>query len=74
LYRALEGCLTGLPERQRQAVSLRLLDGMAPEELCSALGISQSNLWVLLHRGRLRLWACLDSRGLAPPRSEAPEP
>jgi RNA polymerase sigma-70 factor (ECF subfamily) len=30
------------------------------EEICQDLGLSSSNLWVLLYRARLRLRECLD--------------
>ena len=53
-------CLEGLPERQARAFSLCELEGMESTELCKVLGVSPSNLWVLLHRARLRLQACLE--------------
>jgi RNA polymerase sigma-70 factor (ECF subfamily) len=49
-------------------LSLRLLDGATAEELREALGVTDSNLWVMLHRARLRLWECLDGKGLVPGR------
>ena len=44
-----------LPDRQRQVVTLRDIDGMTSEEVCSVLDISEANQRVLLHRGRSRL-------------------
>jgi RNA polymerase sigma-70 factor, ECF subfamily len=44
-----------LPERQRQAVLLRDVEGLTPAEACAVLAISETNLRVLLHRGRSRL-------------------
>jgi RNA polymerase sigma-70 factor, ECF subfamily len=41
-----------LPPRQREVVTLRDVQCMSSEEVCSALDISQANQRVLLHRGR----------------------
>jgi len=59
-WRAFTLCLEGLPERQARAFSLCELEGMESAELCKVLGVTASNLWVLLHRARLRLQACLE--------------
>jgi RNA polymerase sigma-70 factor (ECF subfamily) len=63
---AFERCRAGLPERQREALSLRLLDDVPAAEVCRLLGVTAANLWTLLHRARLRLWHCLDRKGFAP--------
>jgi RNA polymerase sigma-70 factor (ECF subfamily) len=47
--------LTGLPERQRQVVTMRDVTGMTSEEVCATLGISAANQRVLLHRARAAL-------------------
>jgi RNA polymerase sigma-70 factor, ECF subfamily len=49
-----------LPERQREVVMLRDVDGLSSEEVCLALGISEGNQRVLLHRGRSRLRSALE--------------
>ena len=56
---ALAGCLDRLPTRLRQAFILRHVDERVAEEVCKAIGASETNLWVMLHRARLRLWRCL---------------
>jgi RNA polymerase sigma-70 factor (ECF subfamily) len=43
------------------AFTLRTLDDCAPAEVCRDLDISAGNLWVLLHRARLRMMRCLES-------------
>jgi RNA polymerase sigma-70 factor (ECF subfamily) len=63
---AFEECRLALPDRMREVLSLRVLDDVPASEICQALNISASNLWTLLHRARLRLWHCLDGKGLAP--------
>ncbi len=63
-WEAFEQCRAALPERLREVLSLRLLDDVPAAEICDALGISPGNLWTLLHRARVRLWHCLDRKGL----------
>jgi RNA polymerase sigma-70 factor (ECF subfamily) len=53
-------CLTKLPRRMAEAFTLRTLDDCGPSEVCRELDVSPSNLWVLLHRARLRLVRCLE--------------
>jgi RNA polymerase sigma-70 factor, ECF subfamily len=50
-----------LPEAQRRVVTLRDVEGWPPEEVCEALGLSDGNQRVLLHRGRTRIRAALES-------------
>jgi RNA polymerase sigma-70 factor (ECF subfamily) len=58
LVRALEA----LPETQRAVVTLRDVEEWTSEEVCNALGLSDSNQRVLLHRGRQRLRTALEDR------------
>jgi RNA polymerase sigma-70 factor, ECF subfamily len=44
-----------LPDRQRQIVMLRDVEGLSSAEACEVLGISAGNQRILLHRGRTRL-------------------
>ena len=67
--RSLELCLNQLPERLAQVFILREIDELTSEEICSLLNITPSNLWVMLHRARLRLQNLLGAcwfRGVAP--------
>ena len=50
-----------LPDRQRQVVTLRDIEGLTSEEVCSVLEISESNQRVLLHRGRIRLRQAIET-------------
>lgn len=61
-HEILEGCLGKLPERLANAFFLRELDGWNPEEICTAIAISPTNLWARLHRARLLLRRCLEIR------------
>ena len=61
-WRVFQDCLAGLPDRQAQAFTLTEVDGLSTEELCKALAAQPSNVWVMLHRARLRLRECLEQR------------
>lgn len=50
-----------LPDRQRQVVTLRDIEGLSSEEVCGVLDISEINQRVLLHRGRSRLRQIIES-------------
>jgi RNA polymerase sigma-70 factor (ECF subfamily) len=52
--------IEGLPERQREVVMLRDVEGMSSEEVCAVLAVSEANQRVLLHRGRSRLRQLLE--------------
>lgn len=52
---ALDRCLSKLPPRMAHVFSLREIDGVAGEQVCEALNLSASNLWVLMHRARMQL-------------------
>ena len=58
-WHTLQACLDGLPLKQRDVFTLREVEDMNAKEICSSLGISRANLWVLLHRARLRLADCM---------------
>lgn len=57
---ALAAALAGLPEAQRQAVGLRVLDGLEYAEIAAALGIATSTARVRVFRGLNALRASLD--------------
>ncbi len=60
-WQAFRGCLAGLPRRQADIFSLREIEELSSDKICKELQISSSNLWVLLHRARLRLVRCMKS-------------
>jgi RNA polymerase sigma-70 factor, ECF subfamily len=57
----LRSALEELPGRQREVLLLRDVDGLTSDEVCEVLDISEGNQRVLLHRGRSRLRAALES-------------
>jgi RNA polymerase sigma-70 factor (ECF subfamily) len=52
--------IEGLPEAQRQVISLRDVEGWDAGEVCNVLGLSETNQRVLLHRARTKVRAALD--------------
>lgn len=55
LRERIEAAIATLPPRQREVIVLRDVEGWAPGEVCSTLGISASNQRVLLHRARVKV-------------------
>jgi len=54
---ALETALGKLPPRIAQVFQLYAVEERSNNEVCDRLGISENNLWVMLHRGRKQLRA-----------------
>ncbi|MBD3334631.1 MAG: sigma-70 family RNA polymerase sigma factor [Candidatus Eisenbacteria bacterium] len=64
LHRRLQACLEELADRHRQAFVLREVEQLETEEICKILGVSVTNLGVILYRARNRLRECLEAMGL----------
>lgn len=58
--KVLHDCLRELSQVMAKAFVMRELEGMNSEQVCKHLEISQTNLWVCLHRARLQLRRCLE--------------
>ena len=56
----LSKCMDTLSDKFRCLFVLREIEGQGSEKICSELGISQNNLWVMLHRTRNQLKKCLE--------------
>lgn len=65
-WRIFNLCLEHLPGQQGRVFMMREFIELESPEICSAVGISLSNLNVMLHRARLRLRECLENRWFAP--------
>jgi RNA polymerase sigma-70 factor (ECF subfamily) len=53
--------LRTLPPAQSEVVRLRDVEGLASEEVCQLLSLTEGNQRVLLHRGRSRIRAALEA-------------
>jgi RNA polymerase sigma-70 factor, ECF subfamily len=49
-----------LPDRQREVIVLRDVDGFSSDEVCNVLTISETNQRVLLHRARAAVRRALE--------------
>lgn len=49
-----------MPAQMARAFTLHAIDGRDSDEVCTALGITPGNLWVLLHRARHKLRDAID--------------
>jgi len=58
-------CLSGLSPTQANAFTLREIEGLNTGEICKVLDITETNLWVILHRARMHLRRCLETRWFA---------
>ncbi|MEX8519774.1 MAG: sigma-70 family RNA polymerase sigma factor [Leptothrix sp. (in: b-proteobacteria)] len=65
-FEVLETCIEQLPGVQGRVFMLREWLELDSDEICKELGISSTNFFVLLHRARLRLRGCLQTRWFSP--------
>jgi len=56
----IEQCAQGLSASQRTAFFLKEAEGESAEEICNVLGVSYTNLRVLMYRARIKLRECLE--------------
>lgn len=66
----LNSCIEKLPAKPGSAFCLREMENQSTDEICKVLAVTPTNLWVLLHRARLRLQECLDQNWFKPAPKE----
>ena len=54
-------CLAGLSPNHANAFTLREIEGADTGEICKVLNVTETNLWVILHRARMLLRRCLEA-------------
>lgn len=54
-------CLAGLSPNHANAFTLREIEGADTGEICKVLNVTETNLWVILHRARMQLRGCLET-------------
>jgi RNA polymerase sigma-70 factor (ECF subfamily) len=59
-YQVLHTCKSKLKQVQASVFTLKYLEGLDSDEICHLLQLSPSNYWVLLHRAKVQLRACLE--------------
>lgn len=60
LRECMERLVAALPDRQSGVLNLREQQGYSLAEICNILDVSESNVRVLLHRARTRLFRCVE--------------
>jgi RNA polymerase sigma-70 factor (ECF subfamily) len=60
-WRTFQECSRKLPKNIALVFHLREVDDLESREICDLLQISESNLWVMLHRARMALRRCLET-------------
>jgi RNA polymerase sigma-70 factor (ECF subfamily) len=58
--RILEYCLSLLPPHWRNVFHLKMMEECSGEEICKELDLTSSNLWVIIHRAKLKMRACME--------------
>lgn len=62
LMQIIEFCISLLPPKLASVFVMKLIDEAESEEVCKELDITPSNLWVMLHRARLKMRGCIESK------------
>lgn len=61
-WKIFEACLDNLPGNQGRVFMMREFVELDSSEICATVGITVSNLNVMLHRARLRLRECVEDK------------
>jgi len=64
LANALNACIDKLPDSQKRLILLKLVEEEETEVVCKELKITPTNYWVVIHRAKLQLRACLEKNWL----------
>ena len=57
-------CIENLPPQLAASFVMKMINEEDSDTICKELGITSSNLWVMLHRARLRMRDCLEKKWL----------
>ena len=60
-WKTFHDCSSKMPKNVAAVFTMREVDGVESKEICRTLNISESNLWVMLHRARMALRRCLET-------------
>ncbi|MFH0758034.1 MAG: sigma-70 family RNA polymerase sigma factor [Bacteroidota bacterium] len=62
LMQIIQWCISNLPPKLASAFIMKMIDEATSDEVCKELEITASNLWVMLHRARLKMRKCVESK------------
>lgn len=57
-------CLSLLPPNWRSVFIMKFMEEAKSEEVCKELGCTPSNLWVMIHRAKLKMRECIEHKWL----------
>ena len=60
----MQGCMEDLPQKWKFAVTSKYLTDKNADEICQELEITVSNYWQIVHRAKLLLKKCLETKWL----------
>lgn len=63
--KVLQKCMEELPENWYACVKLKYIMNKSGAEICQELKIAQTNYWQIIHRAKLQLRGCLESKWFA---------
>ncbi len=55
-------CIDGLPQLWNAVIKMKYINPKKSKEICKELAISETNLWQIVHRSKLKLKDCLDGK------------
>jgi RNA polymerase sigma-70 factor (ECF subfamily) len=58
----LEFCMDNLPDNYREIIHAKFYDEKNGEEISKEFNITSSNFWVIIHRAKAQLRACMDKK------------
>jgi RNA polymerase sigma-70 factor (ECF subfamily) len=56
-----KNCIEALPETWNTVIKYKYIEPKESKEICKELGITDTNLWQIVHRAKLKLKECLKS-------------
>ena len=59
-YKIFQACSKKLKELQNTVFVMKYVDDLDSEEICKTLSLSSANYWVLIHRAKVQLRACIE--------------
>ena len=62
---SIQKCLKKLPQKLERIFVLKHVEDYDADKICKELAITSSNYWVMIHRAKLQLRACLETNWFA---------
>lgn len=63
-FKVMEACLGELPQKWKGVFTMSILEEADSKLVCKEFNLSSSNFWVIVHRAKLQIRACLEKNWL----------